>query len=275
MRYLALVAVLSIFIGCSGGIQSTRSGGSGGSTTSEGEGGSEGGGGSEIEILQMVLTALTTVANDLFSGNQRLEREIAAVLMTHELDAVYQAETELSSMELLCSAPPPGDMPPFGVIAETPEETADTGVADDVTPMLRITGGVMEAGHAISIELIAGEEDVEARIRGGGWLFCALFAADLEVDGERWDLPMEEGANPTIEISIWPPEGAEVAEEYLFEYDNPIGPLEVLFSTPLPWDSVIELLEAERLVFWAGEEPIELYPSESPEALRFLEHLRI
>jgi len=260
MRYVSLFVVTAILVGCATGIQTSRPAETSRVTASE-----SGGTSSTTEVLQLVLTALTAIANDVFSGSRQLEADIAAVLMAHDLDTVFQVEGEMAALELLCAAPAPGDMPISGVVTEIPEPNEDEPI------VLRVTGEVMEAGHVVSIELVADSEEIQVRIRGGGWLLCALFEADLEIDGAQWDLPLDEGVSPTLDISTWPPEDIEVDDP---EHDGPIGPLEVLFSTPLPYEAAIELLEAERLVFWAAETPIELYPSDSEEVQRFLEQLR-
>jgi hypothetical protein len=241
------------------------------------------------ELLNMILTAASSIVGDLTGARRRVVDALAVTIVALDLDATVREQGEAAVLELLCSAPVPGDMPETGVTVDLPGrpegegedrgdghadvlDSAETGRA---VARLVATGTLTGPEHLVSVEVEADAAAAQVRFRGGGWLLCALFTADLEVDGEPWDLPRDGEDDPTLDIAVWTPDGEEPDEPAAAEEpDDLLQPVEVVFAVPLPLDALLELLDAELLTFRVGEEAIDLRPADSEPVRRFSSVLR-
>jgi hypothetical protein len=229
------------------------------------------------ELLNMILTAASSIVGDLTGARRRIVDALAVTIVALDLDATVREQGEAAVLELLCSAPVPGDMPEPGVTVDLPGrpdvlDSAETGRA---AARLVATGTLTGPEHLVSVEIEADAAAAQVRFRGGGWLLCALFTADLEVDGEPWDLPRGGEEDPTLDIAVWTPDGEEPGEPAAAEEpDDLLQPVEVVFTVPLPLDALLELLDAELLTFRVGEEAIDLRPADSEPVRRLSSVLR-
>lgn len=313
MRRALILMVLMALAGCSriGSMAQTVAGATA-QAAQLGSGG-ENPGADEEGTLEVAMTLVTTIVNDIFRTRQRLGAALAATLIQLDLEAVLMEQGEAAALALLCSAPAPADIPPNGVsfrlgqepleppgdlvIEPTgsiepaepvepgaepaePVEPAEAEALDEPAPdageeeeeiLFVATGELTDELHPVTLEISAEADDLlRVRVRGGGWLLCALFEADLDVDGAQWDLPLHPELTPTLDVSAWTPEEVGLDPEETAEV---LGAVEVVFTSPLPTDAVIELLTADQLLFWVGDIPIELYPLESAETQRFVSYL--
>lgn len=232
-------------------------------------------GGDREGVLEMILAGLLAGMNEMLAPQRDFWLGLAATL-----DQLALADTAIThglpvAVLQICAAGGPDDLDPeadqFARVVEDDGEVAH----------LRLGGLLGEAALPIELEVVARELDAVVRLRGGGWLLCGLTEGDVELDGESVYLGDPELLAPELDVSPWPepsvveepPGAAEAATVTPDEVGPPVA-VEVSLELTLSHQTLLDILSAELVTIWLADEPVELFPEDSPavaQMVRFLE----
>lgn len=290
-------------VGLIGGCQMVQSTIQNASTVAQAAGGAVTGADSQ-GTLQTILAAVLTGVRDIFEHRQRTDQWLLATIESVGIAEEAAGYGLPAALELICVSPPPGDLPPPGLVSlrlpgadpvewpavsddapvaeaeatdAAPEEPEAEATEEEVTAVLQASGelavGELAFPLAVTIE-VAPEEPARVTIRGGGAVLCALFDAELHVDGVPLRLDPEIDLAAAIDVRTWPPddEGGEAAPEA--GEGEELRAIEVEIGLSLPQETLVELLDAGELAVTIGEEvALSIAPAESEAARRLRDHL--